>query len=762
MKKIVTLSTLLILILCITGLKSFAQIDRAISKNPASAPYSPKNLLLSESFDGTTFPPAGWQNIQLSGTGLWARTTEGIYPPCSPHSGEAMAFYDNYNFGYDVSAMLVTPALMMPEGLPKNISFWMYRDNEWPTYPDSLAVYYNTSPDLNGAVFLGKVERYYWMSDWFEFNYSIPASVSGSYYFIFKANSNWGNDIFLDDIEIRTLNSNDVGVTSIISPSAMVIEGDEIIPEVIVQNFGTQAQTNIPVKYQNGQTGEVLTNIIPVLDSDATTNVVFPAWTATSGGPYDFIFYTDLPGDEDTSNDTLSKQIICTGSNQSILHSISGGLYHSLSICDDKTVKAWGSNTDGQLGDGTNTDSNIPVQVTNLTDVIKVSAGKYHSVALKEDGTVWCFGKNESGQLGNGGTAGSNVPVQVSGLTDIISIAGGDEHTLALKDDSTVWAWGSNQWGQLGDGTNNNSTTPVQVSGITNAIAVASGSMFSLVILNDGTVMAWGANYNGQLGNGTLVSRNFPVLVPNLYNVIDINAGDAHSAALKNDGTVWAWGYNYLGQLGNGSNTDSKVPVQTNGLSGITTISAGNASTYAVKYDGTAWAWGWNSNGQLGNGTTTDSNLPVQVPGITGMKAIAGGSFHCLAPGQEGSLFAWGYNNYGQLGNGTNIDSNVPELVEGLCPVYSSIGEEVKTRKVGIILFPNPSDGHFTLQIESEEGSLNEGIVEIFNAIGEKVMVTDLGHTKWKCIDLTGKGKGLFIILVNISGNISYGKLIIQ
>lgn len=168
------LSAFMIFGLIISSFYSFSQTDPEILKKSGNSELSGKGLLLSESFDDVTFPPAGWQNLQLTGTGLWARTTAGIYPSCSPHSGEGMAFYDNYNFGYDVSAMLVTPLLMMPEGLPKNVNFWMYRDNGWPTYQDSLAVYYNATPDLNGAIFLGKVERYYWMSDWYEFNFPVP------------------------------------------------------------------------------------------------------------------------------------------------------------------------------------------------------------------------------------------------------------------------------------------------------------------------------------------------------------------------------------------------------------------------------------------------------------------------------------------------------------------------------------------------------------------------------------------------------------
>lgn len=761
MKKNSLVKALAILILMTTALTAFAQNDPSFSKERSTAKDAPTALLLEESFDDPVFPPAGWLNLQLSGSGLWAWTAAGINPPCTPHSGEGMAYYNDYSFGANVSAMLITPPLFLPAGLPKNVKFWMYRDYGWPTYADSLAVYYNTMPGMNGAVFLGKVERYYWMSDWFEFNFPIDPAVSGTYFFIFKANSNWGNDMFLDDIRIEALHANDAGMFSIVSPSAMVIAGD-IVPEVTIKNYGTEALTNIPVKYRNGQTGQVFTETVPMLDSAATARVVFPAWNATAGGPYDFIFYTDLPGDENHSNDTLVKQIICTGSNQSYAHSFSGGLYHSLSICKDKTLMAWGRNSDGQLGDGTNTDSNIPVHVSGLTDVIRVAAGKYHSVALKEDGTVWSFGNNGSGQLGNGSTVNSNVPVQVSGLTDITSITAGDDHTLAIRGDSTVWAWGSNSWGQLGDGTTNDSDIPVQVTGISGAAAVAAGESFSMALLGDGTIMAWGANQNGQLGNGTLVNTTIPVLVPDFADAIDIAAGTTHSVALKNDGTVWAWGYNYLGQIGNGTNTDSRVPLQATGIQAITNISAGGASSYAIKYDGTAWAWGWNSNGQLGNGTTVDSNLPVQISGPSNMIAIAGGSFHSLSIDQEGSLFTWGFNSYGQLGNGSNTDSHVPVLILGLCPVYTSAGEQGEVRKPRLFLYPNPTGGPFALQFEAKDGALKEGFAEIFNAFGEKIYASRIEPGKLTRIDLTGKGKGFFIVRVSTEKDVLYGKLIVK
>src|SRR5579875_2311898 len=157
---------------------------------------------------------------------------------------------------------------------------------------------------------------------------------------------------------------------------------------------------------------------------------------------------------------------------------VSAGSRHSLALKEDGTVWGWGSNVDGQLGDGPGlaTTISFPVQVIGIT-AAAVAAGYGHSLAVDSDGTVWAWGDNSVGELGDGTTTDRNTPVQVSGLDNVIGIAAGASHNLAVKSDGTVWAWGSNDMGQLGNGdTGGYSTTPVQVSGgMTNARFVAAG-----------------------------------------------------------------------------------------------------------------------------------------------------------------------------------------------------------------------------------------------------------------------------------------------
>ncbi|MDQ4062877.1 MAG: hypothetical protein M3122_03070, partial [Actinomycetota bacterium] len=359
------------------------------------------------------------------------------------------------------------------------------------------------------------------------------------------------------------------------------------------------------------------------------------------------------------------------------LKAISAGSSFSLALKNDGTVLAWGLNQDGELGDGTNTDSSTPVQVKDpndpsgyLSGVSAIAAGSSHSLALKSDGTVWAWGSNFSGQLGDGTTTDSTQPVKVANLSGVeaISSGGAPSYSLALKNDGTVWAWGDNQasqgtkiGGQLGDDEITSSNTPLQVSDLPDGIeAIAAGAEHALALNDDGTVWAWGYNFFGQLGNGTTTdSSNKPVQVSELDGIKAIAAGGSFSLALKNNGTVWAWGNNWFGQLGDGTSTDgtpttceytvmgggrpsssctdSNTPVQMSEVGGIEAIAAGGAHGLALKDDGTVWAWGMNQSGQLGDVTytlgssTAGINTPVQVGNLSAVKAIAAGVQHSLA-----------------------------------------------------------------------------------------------------------------------------------
>jgi alpha-tubulin suppressor-like RCC1 family protein len=344
--------------------------------------------------------------------------------------------------------------------------------------------------------------------------------------------------------------------------------------------------------------------------------------------------------------------------------------YHTVYLRSDGTVWTWGYNSNGQLGNGTITDSDTPAQLGGLSGMTAVAAGYDHTVALKNDGTVWTWGSNSNGQLGNGPGLDSRTPAQVGGLSGMTAVAAGYRFTVALKNDGTVWTWGYNNHGQLGNNSITDSPVPIQVSGtsgLSSVIAVAAGYDHTVALMNSsgGIIWTWGDNGNGELGIGTTTDSYIPVEVPGLANIMAIAAGNLFTVALRNDAlssSVWAWGFNNVGQIGDGDTTDVWSPVEVSGMvgTGAIGIAAGYDHAVAMKTDGTVWTWGGNGKGQLGNGTTTGSVTPVQPIGMSGVEAVAAGVYDTVALKIDSTVWTWGYNLYGQLGNGTIIDSDIP------------------------------------------------------------------------------------------------------
>lgn len=438
------------------------------------------------------------------------------------------------------------------------------------------------------------------------------------------------------------------------------------------------------------------------------------------------------------SNFTNAQRVACGG-------------WHSLAICIDSTVKAFGENATGQLGDGTTTDQSTPVTVNGLSGIIAVSAGgdqlEAHSVALKSNGTVWAWGSNLYGGLGNGTTTNSNAPVQALGLTNVIAISAGGWHTAALKSDSTVWVWGWNEDGQLGDGTIVNKSTPQQVNGLTSVVAIAAGTYHVLALKADGTVWAWGDNVSGQIGNGnTGTDQTTPVQVSGLTNVVKITAGRFFSLAIKSDGTVWTWGENLYGQLGDGTTTDRNTPVQVSGLSGVTSAVAATGAFHcmAVKNDNTVWAWGRNTYGNLGDNTVAHKSTPVQMVGISEVEGMAAGTNFSLVYKTDGTVWGCGRNTSGQLGDGTVDQHNVLTVSSPVCAIVSGIKSIDGSDMIELSLFPNPSTGVYQIKASTSIES-----VEVYNLLGAKVFESSNNTS----IDISNQPTGSYFLVLKANGN---------
>ena len=275
-------------------------------------------------------------------------------------------------------------------------------------------------------------------------------------------------------------------------------------------------------------------------------------------------------------------------------------------ILGDWNTKADGTGTSYVVGSTFVMGSaNVTLYAKWIMQFPAISAGGYHTMILKTDGTLWATGRNDFGQLGDGTTTDRNTPLQV--MSDVHAVAAGGYHTMILKTDGTLWATGANWFGQLGDGTMTDRSTPVQV--MSDVQAVAAGGDHTMILKTDGTLWATGLNDDGQLGDGATTSRSKPVQV--MSGVQAVSAGGLHTMILNTDGTLWATGRNYYCQLGDGTYTNHSAPVQV--MRDVQAVAAGDYHTMILKTDGSLWATGYNVYGQLGDGTTTDRSTPVQI-----------------------------------------------------------------------------------------------------------------------------------------------------
>jgi hypothetical protein len=295
---------------------------------------------------------------------------------------------------------------------------------------------------------------------------------------------------------------------------------------------------------------------------------------------------------------------------------LAAGDSHTCAVVAGGTIRCWGRNGHGQLGDGTTTDRSTPVTVQGLTGVTQLAAGGYHTCAVVAGGTIRCWGRNGNGQLGDGTTTDRSTPVTVQGLTGVTQLTTGLFHTCAVVAGGAVKCWGYNSSGQLGDGTTTDRWTPVTVQGLTGATQLATGDLHTCAVVAGGTIKCWGYNAYGHLGDGTTTDRWTPVTVQGLTDVAQLAAGGYHTCAVVAGGTFKCWGYNEYGQLGDGTTTDRSTVVTVQGLAGVTQFATGYWHTCAVVAGDAVKCWGDNRSGQLGDGTTDNRSTPVTVAGL--------------------------------------------------------------------------------------------------------------------------------------------------
>ena len=349
----------------------------------------------------------------------------------------------------------------------------------------------------------------------------------------------------------------------------------------------------------------------------------------------------------------------------------------------------WGSYFGGSPPDRTLT----PEPISLPGDVVQVATSNSSEYALLKNGQVYAWGLGTNGQLGDGSATNSlSVPMEVRfppgvDIVDLPSDAMPFDTAMAVDSKGNVWGWGLNPQGQLCLGTTTRYLAPVKLP-FTDVTSLA-GAGDHAVYESAGTVYSCGGNHNGDLGdgNGKNQPSTVPVAVPGLtdYIVTELVASFNNSGALLNNGAYLDWGLDRQGQLGDGAiGRDSPVPVLVRLPLGVTQVAEGgswtnNGQTIVMLSDGSLRAWGDDQSGQLGNGITGVEREPVEISPPSGVtyRLLASGGSTSYAVSTTGAVYGWGDNGAGQLGDGGTATHLEPTLVESGAGEISATAQNV-------------------------------------------------------------------------------------
>lgn len=275
---------------------------------------------------------------------------------------------------------------------------------------------------------------------------------------------------------------------------------------------------------------------------------------------------------------------------------ISGGGYHVLAI-KGGYLYAWGSNSQGQLGNNTITNSHTPIQIGMYNDWSYVYAGVLCSFAIR-GGYLYAWGSNSYQQLGLPTGVQYRTPTQVGSFNDWKKVANGmNNHTLAIRGNGLLYGVGRNSWNMLGTGNNTNLTQLTQIGTDTGWTHVEAGTYHSLAI-RDGKLWSTGRNNNRQLGHA---DSNVFLQIGTDSDWIDISVFGDSNFALKTNGDLYAWGTNDFNKLGL---IPSPITFATYIMSGVEKFDMGYSGSCVINNEGKLFVAGYNNEGELGLGDT--------------------------------------------------------------------------------------------------------------------------------------------------------------
>ena len=317
--------------------------------------------------------------------------------------------------------------------------------------------------------------------------------------------------------------------------------------------------------------------------------------------------------------------VLCWGAPSPTGEIIQGLLFEKIAVGDGHIcgltpsgeAYCWGTNSAGQLGDGSNSERPGPTPVKASQRFAEISVGASHTCALTTDGAAFCWGANRFGQLGDGSRSNRNRPVAVrstAGNQGFQSLTTGGSHTCGVTRANKAYCWGDGFSGQVGNAMQDFAQEPFAVKTDLAFRSVVAGDRHTCGLTTSGRVYCWGSNKDGQLGNETRDDRSVPDSVATEQIFVSVGAGGSHNCGISSRRQLWCWGQNVDGRLGDGTRSIRTVPVTAAGGQSFSRVSAGSGHTCGLTTSGHAMCWGGNARGQLGAGSSSQySASPVIV-----------------------------------------------------------------------------------------------------------------------------------------------------
>lgn len=352
----------------------------------------------------------------------------------------------------------------------------------------------------------------------------------------------------------------------------------------------------------------------------------------------------------------------CSTSSCIVPTRISVGWQNACVSLSDGTIRCWGANANGEVGDGTKSPRYRPVTIAGLSGALGVAQGDDHTCAWTSGGQVYCWGANANGQLGNSTFTASTSPVLVTGISagsGVQDVVCGSRWTCARFAAGYVKCWGYNGFGAVGDGTAIDRSSPGIVAGVSavTSIGGAAGTTHVCVV-DGGTVKCWGDGSGDRLGAGGSTTVKAPQLtVPSIATATQVSVSGYTTCVRLSSGGLQCWGYNNLGEVGDGSRVQRNAPTSVFGIaSGALAVRVAGFGC-AFMTDGSTQCWGDNS--------PSLSPAPAAVAFLAGATDLSGYANypHATCAIISGDVICFGGNDYGQLADGTTTTPAAPEHV---------------------------------------------------------------------------------------------------